>query len=171
MYETAYTKPLRFIFLLSLILSFTLLSRYNISTSAKILNNGNDQYRNSQQTKTPSQGSVVISQRYGDLQTEKTAKASWYDRSVCSGRIYGTTCRTANGEVFNEDSHTMACSNDIPLNSYFQLCYLDKCIEAKCTDRGNFAKYDRKFDLSLGVFKYLSNPSVGVIKVSYIKIK
>jgi len=129
-------------------------------------------YANTQQTETRNQGQVVVSPRPTSLpeETFQVAQASFYDRSACGSRIYRETCKTANGDVFNEDSFTMACSNDIPLGSHFQLCYLDKCIEAVCTDRGNFAKYGRTFDFSLGLFKWFADPSVGVIKVKYVKL-
>jgi len=97
----------------------------------------------------------------------RKAKASWYDRSVCGQRTYGETCKTANGEIFNEEAHTMACSYDFALGDRVELCYLSKCIVARCNDRGGFAKYGRTFDLSRGLFQSFADLGVGVIEVSW----
>ena len=101
----------------------------------------------------------------------RVALSSWYDRSVCGQRIYGETCKTANGEIFNEEAHTMACSYDFALGDRVELCYLSKCIVARCTDRGNFAKYGRTFDLSRGLFSKFDDLDLGVIEVEYKTIK
>jgi rare lipoprotein A (peptidoglycan hydrolase) len=100
---------------------------------------------------------------------KKTAKASWYDRSACFDRKYGYECRTANGEIFNEEAFTMACSYEFPLGSVFRLYYNGKSAKAVCTDRGNFAKYGRTFDLSIGLFRFFEVPSKGVITLEYEK--
>jgi len=96
------------------------------------------------------------------------ARASWYNRSVCGQRIYGETCKTANGEIFNEDAFTMACSYDFALGDRVELCYRDNCAISRCNDRGNFERLGITFDLSSGLFEYLaSNLDLGVIEVSY----
>ena len=97
----------------------------------------------------------------------RVALSSWYDRSVCGQRIYGETCKTANGEIFDEEAHTMACSYDFALGDSVELCYLSKCIVARCNDRGGFAKYGRTFDLSRGLFSEFDDLGVGVLTVEW----
>ena len=104
-------------------------------------------------------------------QTTQTSLASWYGRSVCGERIYGETCKTANGEIFDEEAHTMACSYDFALGDRVELCYLSKCIVARCTDRGNFERLGRTFDLSRGLFSEFDDLDLGVIEVEYKTIK
>jgi len=95
-------------------------------------------------------------------------QASWYDRSVCGERIYGSTCKTASGEVFDEEAYTMACSNDFALGDRVELCYLSKCITVECTDRGLFSeRYGRTFDLSRGLFQSFADLGVGVINLEW----
>jgi len=96
-----------------------------------------------------------------------TGFASWYDRRVCEERIYGVDCKTSNGEIFDDTKFTTACTNDIRLGSRIRVCHVDKCIEVVCTDRGNFERLGRKFDLSSGAFNSLANIDRGVIKVKF----
>lgn len=105
--------------------------------------------------------------------TPKTNKtlASWYDRSACAGRVYGETCKTANGEIFDETGYTAACSSDFRLGSHIRVCHLGKCIEIVCNDRGGFESLGRKFDLSPHAFSSLDDLSRGVISVEYERIK
>lgn len=95
------------------------------------------------------------------------AIASWYDRSACGEKIYGVDCKTANGEVFDDTKYTTACSGDFQLGSHFNICYLDKCLEIVCTDRGGFEPLGRKFDLSRSAFNYLANLDTGLIQISW----
>jgi rare lipoprotein A (peptidoglycan hydrolase) len=99
-----------------------------------------------------------------------TARASWYDRSACAGRTYKEDCKTANGDIFDENLLTMACDKSFDLGSRFRLTYNGNSIEVVCNDRGNFSKYGRLFDLSLGAFSSLETPSKGVIEVTYEEI-
>ena len=95
------------------------------------------------------------------------ANASWYGRETCQNREYGVNCKTANGEIFDEEAFTMACSYDFSLGDTVELCYNNKCAIARCTDRGDFERLGRTFDLSRGLFQYFSELSVGVIEVEW----
>lgn len=130
------------------------------------------QYRHIENDNPTSQRKVVVVDRRNDLSPEPNqAKASWYDRSVCGGGSCGSSCKTANGEVFDENNLTMACDKKFSLGSKFRIYYGNKSIEVRCTNRGNFAKYGRLFDLSLGSFEKLENKSKRVIKVAYEEIR
>jgi len=96
-----------------------------------------------------------------------TALVSWYDRSTCGQRIYGKTCKTASGEIFNEEAKTLACDSRFELGTVFEFCYLGKCTRAVCDDRGRFSHLGRLFDFSRGLFSYFSDLDVGVIEVEY----
>jgi rare lipoprotein A (peptidoglycan hydrolase) len=96
-----------------------------------------------------------------------TAKASWYDRRVCKEGTYGTTCHTANGEIFNDEAFTMACVDEFRFGDRVKLCVGNNCVTAVCTDRGAFAVLGRKFDLTSGVFSILSPLGAGVVEVEY----
>jgi len=100
-----------------------------------------------------------------------TAIASWYDRSACADRIYGVSCKTANGEIFDETKYTLACSSAFRLGSRFKFCYMDKCIVAVCNDRGNFKRLNREFDFSPATFGALADPNKGIIKIRWELIK
>jgi len=113
---------------------------------------------------------VVVPNEFDEKPIYKSAKASWYGRSACGKRIYGETCKTASGEIFNEEEFTMACSYDFALGDRIELCYNDRCAVAVCTDRGNFVRLGRTFDLSRGLFQYFDNLSVGVISVNWRKL-
>jgi len=100
-----------------------------------------------------------------------TGLASWYDRSACASRIYGSTCKTANGEIFDETKNTVACARRFRLGTHFRLYYLDRSIDVVCNDRGNFESMGRTFDLSPAAFGSLANLNRGVIKVKFEIIK
>ena len=99
------------------------------------------------------------------------AKASWYGRKACKNRIYGKTCKTASGEVFNEEAQTMACSSDFSLGDNISICYNGNCVVVRCNDRGGFEKYGRKFDLTRNTFRTLAPLSRGIIKVRWEVVK
>ena len=128
------------------------------------------QHRYIKQIKTQSSGVVAVSERQGDIPATQTAKVSWYNRSACYGKTYGRDCKTANGEIFDEQGLTLACDRQFPLGSKFRLTYGGNSIEARCNDYGNFSRFGRLFDLSLGSFKKLADPKIGVIKVKYMVI-
>jgi rare lipoprotein A (peptidoglycan hydrolase) len=98
--------------------------------------------------------------------TSKTL-ASWYDRSACQERIYGVNCKTADGTIFDESKDIIACARRFRLGSRIRLCYLDKCVDAVCGDRGNFERFGRSFDLTPSTFGSLADLNKGVIEVEY----
>lgn len=89
-----------------------------------------------------------------------TGKASWY-----GGYFHGR--RTANGEIFDENGLTLACTNRFKLGTVFRISYQGKSEIARCTDRGGFETLGRTFDLSKGLFEKLAPLSRGVIQVDY----
>jgi rare lipoprotein A (peptidoglycan hydrolase) len=126
------------------------------------------QYRTVKNVKPGSAGEVVVASGRNDIpDTQQTAKASWYDRQTCSSGSYGTTCKTANGEIFDDAKYTLACDSRFRLGTTLHICYLGKCIDAVCNDQGDFAKYGRLFDLSRHAFSSLADTSHGVIMVSW----
>jgi len=98
-------------------------------------------------------------------------KVSWYGREACiaNGTIYGSTCKTANGEIFDEMAFTMACTNNFTLGSTFELCSTTGggCVIAICGDRGNFARLGRTFDFSRNLFAQFADNSRGVIEIRW----
>ena len=120
---------------------------------------------------------VQVESVYSDRDTStpapevSTAVASWYDRSACANRIYGVSCKTANGEIFDETKYTLACSSAFRLGSRFKFCYLDKCVSAICSDRGNFKRLNREFDFSPATFGALADLDKGIIKIRWELIK
>lgn len=97
------------------------------------------------------------------------AKASFYDRSVCGDRIYAVTCKTASGEVFNDEALTFA-HKSLPFGTYVEFCYGGSCVTGRANDRGPFVG-GRSFDLSRGLFSRISGLGRGVIIVDYRVIK
>ncbi len=95
-------------------------------------------------------------------------KASWYDRSVCGERIYGETCKTANGEIFNEEDYTVA-HKTMPFGTRVQFGYGDRSIVCRVNDRGPFI-VGREWDMSSACFESLAPLGKGVIEVSYKKL-
>ena len=93
------------------------------------------------------------------------AMASWYDRSACGQRIYGETCLTANGEIFDEEALTFA-HKTLPFGTRVRFCYLNVCVVAHVTDRGPYV-VGRDFDFSRSLFESLANLEEEVITVDY----
>ena len=93
-----------------------------------------------------------------------TGLASWYGFESC---VNPTDCRIADGSRFTENDFTLACVYRFPLGTRFRLSYKGKTVEARCTDRGNFDRLGRTFDLSKGTFRALAPLSVGQILVTY----
>ena len=106
----------------------------------------------------------------GAFQYERTsykfAKASWYDRSVCGKRIYGETCKTASGEVFDETKFTFA-SRFMEFGTRVEFCYGGSCVVCRRTDYGPAVWTNRTFDLSRACFNSLADLSEGVISVEW----
>lgn len=97
------------------------------------------------------------------------ARASWYDRRVCKHGTYGTTCKTANGSIFNDQLDTMACTSDLPFGTRVELCRGNVCVVAICTDRGGYEYLypNRKFDLTRSLFNKLGPESMGIMEVNW----
>ena len=76
------------------------------------------------------------------------AKASYYDRSVCVGREYGVNCKTASGEIFNDEDLTFASIN-LDFGTEVEFKYNGKSVVCRCNDRGPYID-GRMFDLSKG---------------------
>ena len=85
-----------------------------------------------------------------------TAKASWYGRGA----------RTANGEAFDPDGLTFAHLT-MPFGTRVEFCHDDRCVTARCTDRGPAAWTGRTFDLSRGAFTAIAPLSAGVVDVTW----
>lgn len=94
-------------------------------------------------------------------------KVSYYGNDVCRGKAI---CRTANGELFNEEKLTAACWNEFPFGTRFRVTYNNRFIVVICNDRGNFKKLGRFLDLSKGSFKSIAPLSKGVITVKVEKL-
>lgn len=95
------------------------------------------------------------------------AWASWYDRSVCGKRIYGKTCKTANGEIFNDEDFTFA-SKDFPFGTRIEFSFNGKSKVCRLNDRGPYVE-PRKFDLSKACA--LAIGFTGVREVNYKVLK
>lgn len=87
--------------------------------------------------------------------------ASWYGNEF-HGR------RTANGEVFDQHSKTVA-SNHLPMGTKLRITCIatGKSVVAKVNDRGGFNKYGRKLDLSRGTADAIGLTKLGVSKVKF----
>jgi len=72
--------------------------------------------------------------------------ASFYDRSVCVGREYGVNCKTASGEIFNDEELTFASLN-LDFGTEIEFGFNGKSVVCKCNDRGPYIQ-GRMFDLS-----------------------
>lgn len=89
--------------------------------------------------------------------------ASFYDRSVCGDREYGVNCKTASGEIFNDEDFTFASLNfDFGTEIEFKL--KNKSVICRANDRGPFIK-GRMFDLSRACAEALGIS--GVSEVEY----
>lgn len=95
------------------------------------------------------------------------ARASWYNRTVCGKRIYGSTCKTAlprpQGEIFNDQDLTVA-HRTLPHNTRVYFEYNNKSVVCRVNDRGPFVT-GRTFDLSQGCAEAIG--LTGVQEVNY----
>ncbi len=92
--------------------------------------------------------------------------ASWYGKEACGKRIYGTNCKTANGEIFNENSLTIA-HRTLPFDTSVKFTYNGNTVTCRVNDRGPFVK-DRTFDLSKGCAQALGMTGVKVVKYEIV---
>ena len=90
--------------------------------------------------------------------------ASFYDRSVCGDREYGVNCKTASGEIFNDEDLTFA-SLDFPFGTLIEFRFNGESTVCRNNDRGPFIE-GRMFDLSKGCADSLG--LTGVKEVEYI---
>lgn len=98
---------------------------------------------------------------------ENTAIASYYDRSACADREYRKTCKTANGEIFDESVFAFACSSKFNLGAIVRFCNDQNCFIAKCNDRGNFESLGRDFDFTPALFSVFEDTKKGTVKIRY----
>jgi rare lipoprotein A len=87
------------------------------------------------------------------------AVASWY-----GGKFHGR--RTASGEIYDQWGNTCAC-NFLPFGTWVLLAYNGRRTFARVTDRGDFCKYGRHFDLSRGVAEHLKLTEKGVVEIKF----
>jgi len=133
----------------------------------KYITNRQVQARGQSQVATP----LPVQPTPSPLPKTNKGLASWYGRNVCEKRIYGATCKTADGSIFNEESNIIACANRFRIGTHIRLCYLDRCVDTICGDRGNFERLGRTFDLTPSVFNALADTNMGIIKVEWEEIK
>lgn len=124
------------------------------------------QYRPTQILQPSGTGEMALVTGSETVQEElPQAKVSWYDQSACGGRTYGKDCKTANGEVFDEEALTLA-HRTLRFGTLIEFRYGDRNVVCRVNDRGPFVD-GREFDLSYGCFSQLSDVSKGVIEVKY----
>lgn len=104
---------------------------------------------------------------YANTSTGKLVMVSYYGnggRHECGRNRPCHGSRTACGEVFDKNDISVA-SETLPCGTPVRFCHNGKCLVAKVTDSGDFEKYGRKFDLSLGAARYLGILEQGVARV------
>lgn len=89
-------------------------------------------------------------------------KPSDYDSSVCGNK---DICKTASGEIFNENNLTFA-SRNLPFGTIVEFEYNGKTVKCKSNDRGPYID-GRMFDLSKGYAEKLGILNIGVTSVNY----
>jgi len=99
-----------------------------------------------------------------DSERSQLGKASYY-----ANKYHGRT--TANGETFEQDAAT-AAHLDLPFGTKVKVTNLanNKSVIVRINDRGPYVR-GRVIDLSLGMFKKIADPKVGVIDVSISVLK
>ena len=99
-----------------------------------------------------------------DGERSQLGKASYY-----ANKYHGRT--TANGEVFSQNAET-AAHLDLPFGTKVKVTNLanNKSVIVRINDRGPYVR-GRVIDLSLGMFKKIADPKVGVIDVSISVLK
>jgi len=95
------------------------------------------------------------------------AWASWYGKEACGKRIYGKTCKTANGELFDENSLTLA-HRSLAFGTRITFRYNDNEVTCRVNDRGPFVK-NRTFDLSKGCAQALGMTGVKAVNYEILK--
>lgn len=132
------------------------------------------QYRPTKLHESTSQREMVVVERGTSQQPTplpvitseyRTSRASYYDRSACGQREYEKNCKTANGDIFNEESLTVA-HRSLKFGTRIEFIHNGKSVVCTVNDRGPFVD-NREFDLSMGCFRQLSELSKGVINLVY----
>lgn len=100
-----------------------------------------------------------------DREKENKAFVSWYDKSVCKRGTYGTLCKTASGETFNDQSLTVA-HRSLEFGTRILFRNGDISVYCRVNDRGPFI-YNREFDLSYGCASALGIIEAGTARVGY----
>lgn len=111
-------------------------------------------------------GGVAILGITSEHKTYGEAKASYYDRTVCASGTYGSTCKTANGETFNDEAFTFA-SNDLRFGTGVEFVFGGKSVVCRANDTGGFNRYGRSFDLSFGCARAIGLDKAGVGNVNW----
>jgi len=104
----------------------------------------------------------VVTTANGEL--TQLGKASYY-----ANKYHGRT--TANGETFNQNAAT-AAHLELDFGTKVKVTNLanNKSVIVRINDRGPYVR-GRVIDLSLGMFKKIADPKVGVIDVSISVLK
>jgi rare lipoprotein A (peptidoglycan hydrolase) len=99
----------------------------------------------------------------------RKVKVSWYGKEVCQTRVYGVDCKTASGEIYDEEGLTFA-SRSGSFGDNIKFCYNGSCVVCRRNDFGPAVYTGRDFDLSKSCFESISSLGKGVIEVTYEKI-
>ncbi|KPV90667.1 RlpA-like protein precursor [Pseudoalteromonas sp. P1-30] len=104
----------------------------------------------------------IVTSANGEL--TQLGKASYY-----ANKYHGRT--TANGETFSQNAFT-AAHLELPFGTKVKVTNLanNKSVIVRINDRGPYVR-GRVIDLSLGMFKKIADPKVGVIDVSISVLK
>ncbi len=97
-------------------------------------------------------------------------EVSWYGQEYCEK--FNPACIMANGEPFDENALTCACSDRYQLGDYLRVSFKGKSVVVRCTDRGSFKdKYGRSLDLAKKAFLVLAGTEKGLLRVQIERIK
>jgi len=113
--------------------------------------------------------SISLFANYKPKASSYVGKASFYTNKT--NKLNGHN-KTANGEIFNENSLTCA-SNRHKFNTLLKVENLKngKSVICRVNDRGGFSKYGRVIDLSKRSFMAISDIKNGIVKVRISVIK
>lgn len=93
------------------------------------------------------------------------AKVSWYNHTACGEREYGSTCKTANGEIFNESDFTIA-HRSLRFGTVVLFRNGSRSVQCRVNDRGPFIP-GREFDLAWGCANELGIIHGGVKEITW----
>jgi len=94
--------------------------------------------------------------------TKSLGVCSWYSKTDPAINLH-----TANGEIFDDTQMTCA-SWYFPFNTYLRVTNLSngKSVICRVNDRGPAKRLNRIIDLSKSAFRKISDPKIGLIRVS-----